>query len=227
MSTGIQVIDTVQINNLSIPSGGAITLNTNKVNAGTIASGQGIVGGLYSYLLTPATNNNTTGAELSLLAGGTSSPTMNTLSTFTGFQIPANTLVQGRYIRLKCFGTYSTTGATSPVTVNIKFNTLAAATNIGVGVASGTFQTGAGPFSWNIEAMCYMVSATNIICSGSVVLGNNNPATTVSGTPSFLSPAAGVAIVPTSLGNICASWTMVNFATNTFQCLGATLEILN
>ena len=196
--------------------------------AGTPTTSSGIIPQVIGYLSAPGTNNNTTAAQTDLLAGGTAVPALSTLSGHVGFSIAPNVLTAGKYLRLKCFGTYTTNGATATITPSLLFNTAAASVVIATGEASGTFATAAGPFSWSLEVIIYMLSATNVVTSGSMLLGGANPATTVSGNPGINSVAAGVAIVGTSAGNICPTWTgSSNNAANTFQCLGGTLEILN
>jgi len=195
--------------------------------APTITPGQGITPILLATLTAPGTANSATLAETDLLAGGTANPALNALSAHTGFQLPASFLVAGRSLRLKCSGTYSTNGATATITPALRHNTAAASTVVGTGQASGTFASGAGPFSWNMEILIYMLDATHMVTSGSILLGGSNPATTVSGVPGVNSAAAGVVIVPGSACNLCPTWTgSSNNAGNNFQCLAATLELL-
>lgn len=188
----------------------------------------GVVPSVIGLTKTVGTANGTTAAETDLLAGATANPALTVLSAHTGFSIPANLLQAGRTMRLKCVGIYTTNGATATITPGLRYNTSGGSTAIATGVASGTFNSGAGPYSFSMDVIMNMLDATHILTAGSLLLGGNNPATTVSGTPSLASAAVGVVIDPTLAANICPTWTgSSNNAGNTFQLLSGTLEILN
>lgn len=194
---------------------------------------KGAVGGqgtpaIGAVLTAVGTANGAMAAAVDVLAGATAVPALTTLSAHVGFAVPANTLVAGRVARLKCYGIYGSAGHTSTWTPALLFNTAAAATTVGTGVASGTFATAGAVNQWTLEAILTMIDATHLCTSGTLFLALATPATTISGSCGFSSAAAGVVIVPGSAGNICPTILPgTNDAAVTFQCLGGTLEYLN
>lgn len=183
---------------------------------------------ILSVLTAPATANNTTSSQTDLLAGGAATGLgVTTINSHTGMTIPANIMKIGRVLRLSCYGTYTTNGATATITPNVLLTQTSISVIVAAGQASGTFASAAGPFSWGMQVIITMVDGTHAMGCGFMQLGGNNPATTVSGSPGLNSAAAGVVINPALPLCIAPTWTGSSAnAGNTFQCLAATLELL-
>lgn len=203
----------------------------NPSTAIKLMSGQGSIPSLVGCVISAGTNNNTTSTETSLFDGSSTMPPLSTIALFSGFPLPANFLSSGKVLRLKVYGNYSNGGSSTTTRLGLRYNankTIPDSTTISTNIATGTFNSAAGPFSFTAEALLYMADSTHIVTTGSAVLGGSNPATTVSGIPSFATSASGIVIDPTVNSNISLTWTdSVSNAGNTFQLLGATLESLN
>jgi hypothetical protein len=96
-----------------------ILILSNKAIVASIA-GFGVIEQLVGYLTAVETVNNNTNTKIDLLAGGTAALALNTLLAHVSFQILANILVIGKYMKLKCFGTYLTNGAISTIILSLK-----------------------------------------------------------------------------------------------------------
>jgi len=185
------------------------------------------VPGIAAVITAVGTANSGTAAP-NLFAGASAVPALTTLNSLAGFAVPANSFRSGRVARMKLFGSYTTAGATSTITPTLNWNQAPSTTVvIGTGVASGTFNSAAGPFSFAIEILMTMIDATHMVSAGSCVLDGANPATTVSGSCSVLSAAAGAVVDPTTAANISLTWTFSTATSNTVQLLGGYLEFLN
>ncbi len=168
--------------------------------------------------------------ETDFLKTATCSPICTSAVGFDGFTIIGNTLVSGSAFRLGMYGSYSTSGATATVVQAIRATQVNGSISVipGVGTASGTFQSAAGPLAWQTNAVCRMVDATHMSCTASVVLTGMNVAATTAALPGILGTAAGVVVDPTNTMVIAPTMTMSsNTAGNSFQLLYATLELLN
>ena len=179
---------------------------------------------------TVATANNTTASETDLLVGATAKPdAIASLNSHSGFLVKANTLSTGKAMRLTCSGNYTTNGATATITPSVRITQSGISVTPGVGVASGTFASGAGPLAWRMQIELLMLDATHMMASGGLfILGNETQATTVAQNGSLVGAVAGVVVDLTLDMRICPTWTgSSNNAGNTFQLQFATLELLN
>lgn len=207
--------------------------NTTTKAVATPTAGTGIAPVTVGVITAPGTQTTTSASAVNLFAGATGVPALTTVNSVVGFPLPANSLRTGRVGRLKLFGSYQTSGSTATTTIEIFLNTSVPSTiKIGTGVASGTFASAAASLGWSLDVCFYMLDSSHIVVGGGIVLDGANPATTVSGSPSVLSAAAGIdigAATPSAAAtNISVLWTCsASDANNKFQLLAGYLEFLN
>lgn len=184
-----------------------------------ITTNYGVVPTLVGVLTAQGTQKTGVQATTDLFLGSTSQPALGAaLTGFTGFALPAGFLIAGRLMRMKAYVKYTNAAATSPITINLVHATAGAATPIGTAVITVTsLELGniLVDLLIRVPAANLMQANGNFICGGTQI-----------GSISTLD--AGTAIVSASAANLSLSiLTSGNNAGDTYQLVGATLELLN
>ena len=96
---------------------------------------------LYAHTTFASNTYNTTTNETDYLKTATCSPVCSCAAGYCGFQVIGNTLVAGKSMRYKGYGTYSTNGATATITQAMRLTQLNGSVSVipGVGTPSATF----------------------------------------------------------------------------------------
>ena len=183
------------------PSGGTTATYTqttptgNSFNITLPRAGQAIPS-LYARTTAVGIAFSTTN-ETDFLKTATCSPACSCVGVpYCGFVIIGNTLVSGSAFRLGMYGSYTTAGGTATITQAIRAVQSNGSISVipGTGTASGTFVSAAGPLAWQTNALCHMVDATHLTCTGTVVLSGVDVLTGVAELPGILGTTAGVVV---------------------------------